>query len=113
MFITLLSGSVEVWANAVAEEERDAAAALLVECDLEGFGDGVFPRVVQAGEEDDEALLQTGWVALAKGLHHGAVVNSEQWSERHEDRSRCADSLVAEPVRDRRTRLQPPPQLRT
>ena len=46
MFVTLLSGSVEVWADAVAEEERDAAAALLVECDLEGFGDGVLSGVV-------------------------------------------------------------------
>ena len=44
----MLTG-VELGADAVADEEGDAAAALLVECDLEGFGDGVFARVVEAG----------------------------------------------------------------
>lgn len=58
-------------AHRLAEQERDGAAALLVEDDLECAGDLVLARVVETGKHDDEALLRARGVGLAKGLHHG------------------------------------------
>jgi hypothetical protein len=60
--------SIKIRAHAVTEEERNAAATLLVESDLEGLGDGVLARSVKTGQEQDEALLAARRVALTKGL---------------------------------------------
>ena len=60
--------SVEFGTDAVAEEDGDAAATLLVQGNLEGLGDHVLARVVEAGEAENEALLGAGRVALAKSL---------------------------------------------
>lgn len=65
----------EFLADGFAEEEGDASATLLVEDGLEGAGDGVFTRVVQTGEEDDESLLVSWWVALAEDLDDFPVSN--------------------------------------
>ena len=56
--------SIEFGTNAVAEEDRDATTTLLVESDLESFGDGVFARVVKTSKEEDETLLETRGVAF-------------------------------------------------
>ena len=55
---------VHVCADALAEEKGDTSSALLVENDLESFGDGVFARVVETGKEEDETLLETRRVAF-------------------------------------------------
>ena len=64
---------VNVRTDTLTEEKGDASAALLVEGDLKSLGDGVFAGVVQPGEEDDEALLQARWVALAESLDNSAI----------------------------------------
>ena len=55
---------VNVRTDTLAEEKRDTASALLVEDNLESFGDGVFARVVKTSEEKDETLLETRRVAF-------------------------------------------------
>jgi hypothetical protein len=56
----------ELGADCVAEEQRDGAAALLVECHVEGARDGVLARVLVARQEDGEALLGARRVRLAQ-----------------------------------------------
>ena len=56
----------QLGADGVAEEERDAAAALLVEGDVQGACDGVLAGVGVAGKEDGETLLVAGRVGLAE-----------------------------------------------
>ena len=70
-----MAGPVIVWKRLHQswKQERDAASALLVEGNLKGLGDGVLARAVKTGQEDDEALLGTGRVALAEGLHNSAI----------------------------------------
>jgi hypothetical protein len=63
----------ELGADGVAEEERDAAASLLVEGDVEGAGDGVLAGVGVAGQEDGETLLVAGRVGLAEDLDNLGV----------------------------------------
>jgi hypothetical protein len=58
----------ELGADGLAEEERDAAATLLVEGNVQGAGDGVLAGVGVAGEEDGETLLVAGRVRLAEDL---------------------------------------------
>ena len=55
---------VDVCTDTLAEEKGDTSSTLLVEDNLEGFGDGVFARVVETGEEEDETLLETRRVAF-------------------------------------------------
>lgn len=70
VLVTVLAAEAEfggeLVADGVAEEERDAAAALLVEGDVEGAGDGVFAAVLVACEEDGEALFVARWVGFAQ-----------------------------------------------
>jgi hypothetical protein len=63
----------ELGADGVAEEERDAAASLLVEGDVEGAGDGVLAGVGVAGQEDGETLLVAGRVGFAEDLDNLGV----------------------------------------
>lgn len=79
---------VEVGADAVAEEEGDAAAALLVQGHLESLGDSVLARVVQAGKAEDEALLRAWRVALAKGLDDSTVMSIRDWQVLQSDLER-------------------------
>ena len=67
-------------ADGVAQQQGDAAAALLVEDGLEGFGDRVLPRVVQTGEEDHEALLLPWRIALSQSLYDGAERTGQEAS---------------------------------
>ena len=67
---------IEFGEDGIAEQERDAAAALLVERDLKGLGDGVLARVVEAGQAENEALLGARRVALAQSLDDSA----NEWS---------------------------------
>ena len=102
--------TVELGTDTIAQKDRDAAAALLVESHLEGLRDHVLPRAVETSEAEDEALLGAGRVALTEGLDNGAsricqTEYSKQFGKIH--------LLVAEPVRDGRTSLQAPPQLST
>ena len=69
--------SVEFWADVVTEEERDAAAALLVQGDLERLRDRLLARAVETREEEDEALLGAGRVALTKSLDDSTVETSQ------------------------------------
>ena len=55
---------VDVRTDTLTEEKRDTSSALLVEDNLESFGDGVFARVVETGKEEDETLLETRRVAF-------------------------------------------------
>ena len=55
---------VNVRADTLTEEKGDASSTLLVEDNLESFGDGVFARVVETGKEEDETLLETRRVAF-------------------------------------------------
>ena len=55
---------VNVCADTLAEEKGDTSSALLVEDNLESFGDGVFARIVETSEEEDETLLETRRVAF-------------------------------------------------
>ena len=74
-------GRVELRADGVAEQERDAAAALLVESDLERLCDRLLAGTVEASEEDDEALLRTGRVALAEGLDDSPSYTLAKWTD--------------------------------
>ncbi len=65
----MLTG-IKVGADSIAEQERDTASALLVEGDLESLGNGVLTRIMETGEEDDEALLKAWRVALTERLHN-------------------------------------------
>ena len=65
--------TVKLRADAVSEKEGDAPAALLVEGHLQSLGYCILARVVQASQEQDEALLQARRVALSECLHDGAV----------------------------------------
>lgn len=58
----------ELGADGVAEEERDAAASLLVKGDVQSAGNGVLAGVGVAGQEDGETLLVAGRVGLAEDL---------------------------------------------
>ncbi|KFY70136.1 hypothetical protein V498_10389 [Pseudogymnoascus sp. VKM F-4517 (FW-2822)] len=58
----------ELGAHSLAEEERDGAAALLVQGYLQGARDGVLAGVLVAGEEDSEALRGAGLVGVAEHL---------------------------------------------
>lgn len=60
-------------ANSLTEKEGDRAAAVLVEGDLEGAGDGVLARVVETSNEDGEALLVSGRILLSEDLDNGFV----------------------------------------
>lgn len=53
-------------ADSLAQEERNGAATLLVEGDVEGTGNGVLAAVGVAGQEDTETLLVAGRVRLAQ-----------------------------------------------
>ena len=68
VFVAVFAGKAEFGgefgADGVAQEEGDGAAALLVEGDLEGAGDGVLAGVLVAGEKDGEALGEAGRVRL-------------------------------------------------
>lgn len=64
---------IKVGTDGIAEQERDATSALLVESDLESLCNGLLARAVEAGEEDDEALLGTRRVALTESLDHSAA----------------------------------------
>ena len=55
---------VNVRTDTLAEEKGDTSSTLLVEDNLESFGDGVFARVVKTSEEEDETLLETRRVAF-------------------------------------------------
>lgn len=59
---------IEFGEDGIAEQERDAAATLLVEGHLEGLRNRVLARVVETRDEDDKALLKAWGVALAEGL---------------------------------------------
>ena len=56
----------ELAADRLSEEERDGAAALLVEGDVERAGDGVFAGVGVASQEDGKALLVARRVGFAE-----------------------------------------------
>lgn len=94
--VAVLGGEAEfgrkLRADGFTEKERDGAATLFVELDLEGARNLVLARVVQAGEEKSETLLVLGGVALAEGLD---------------------DALVREPVGDRSTVLETTTELST
>ena len=62
---------IEVGADVVPGQDGHAAAALLVEHDLEGLRDSVLARVVEARQEDNEALLQARGITLAEGFDDG------------------------------------------
>lgn len=54
--------------DSVTEQQRDAAATLLVESDVQGTRNGVLARVLVASKEDGETLLVAGRVRLAEDL---------------------------------------------
>lgn len=55
------------------EEKRDGSLTLLLQCDLERTGDGVFSGVVETGQEDSEALLGSRRVGFSKDLYNASV----------------------------------------
>ena len=66
--------SIKFRADTVTDEERDAATTLLIQSDLQGLGNGVLARVVQASEEQDKALLRARRVALTERPHNGSAM---------------------------------------
>ena len=58
----------ELVADSLAQEQRDRTATLLVQCHLQGAGDGVLAAVLVARQEDGETLLRARRVRLAQHL---------------------------------------------
>lgn len=55
-----------LFAYSLSEEQRHTPSSLLVERNLEGFGDLVFARVVQSRKEEDESLLGSRGITFTK-----------------------------------------------
>lgn len=68
----IIRTSVEVWTNAIAQEERYTATTLLVEYDLQRLCDGILPRVVIPCQKDHKALLGARGIAFAQSFHHSS-----------------------------------------
>ena len=102
----LIHTSIKLRADTVADEERDAATTLLIQSDLQGLGDSVLARVVQAGQAQNKALLCARRVALTESLNDSTIAMLTLVV------IRCiVNSLVAEPVRDGGTSLEALPEL--
>ena len=67
---------IEFRADGITKQERNASAALLVENNLQSLSNRVLARVVEAGEEDDEALFGARGVAFTESLDH-----STRWTK--------------------------------
>ena len=67
--------SIELGLDTITDEQRDAAAALLVEGNLQSLRNGVFTGVVETSEKDDEALLRSWRVTLTESLYDRTVVS--------------------------------------
>lgn len=92
-------------ANGLSEKQRNGAAALLVEDDLERARNRILAGVVQTREHEYEALLRARRVGLAKSLDNTA----EGYDIRALYAACSADvlhSLVAKPVRNGRAGLE-------
>ena len=63
----------ESGADGLAQQQRDGAAALLVQSNLQGAGHGILAAVLVAREEDGEALLAARGVGLSQNAHHLGV----------------------------------------
>lgn len=63
----------ELLPHGLAKQERDGAAALLVQHDLQRARNRVLARVVETRQKEHEALLIPRWMGLAEGLDHGTV----------------------------------------
>jgi hypothetical protein len=69
----VVTDGTEILPDGLTEQQADASSSLLLQDDAERLGDGIFTRVVETGQEDDESLLETRRVRLSQDLDDGLV----------------------------------------
>jgi hypothetical protein len=69
----VVTDGTQVLPDGFSQEQADASSSLLLQDDAESLGDGIFTRVVETGQEDDETLLETRRVRFTQDLDDGLV----------------------------------------